>query len=66
MFKSVAAKLAHSSKVPVLAGNSRLQPLQEAIAAEKNLLQTCVRGPAQAALHNPDPRFQSPGTQHDL
>ena len=50
--KSVTAKLAHNSTIPALAlaGNPRLQPLQEAITAEKLLLQECVHGPAKAAL----------------
>ena len=58
MFKTAAKKLAHNSTIPALAGNSRLQPLQKAIAAEKVVLQSYVLSPAQAALI-PIPRFFS-------
>ena len=43
MFKSAVAKLAHSSTIPALAGNSDLRPLQEIIATEKLVLQSYVR-----------------------
>jgi hypothetical protein len=65
MFKTVAAKLAHNSTIPALAGNSDLKPLQEVIAAEKVVMQSCVRGPAPTALILTS-RFQSSETQHGL
>ena len=43
MFKSAVAKLAHSSTIPALAGNSDLRPLQEIITTEKLVLQSYVR-----------------------
>ena len=68
MLKSAAAKIAHNSTIPshALSGNPRLQPLQEAIAAEKLLLQKYVYNPAQAAL-TPTPVFslQTLGTIFD-
>ena len=63
MFKTVAAKIAHNSMIPALAGNfSRLQPLQEVIAAEKLVLQSYALGPVQTALISDPLSFQSPGT----
>ena len=43
MFKSAVAKLAHSSTIPALAGNSDLRPLQEIIATEKLVFQSYAR-----------------------
>ena len=44
MFRTAATKLAHNSTIPALAGNSDLKPLQEVIATEKLVLQSCVHG----------------------
>jgi len=38
MFKSAAAKLAHNSTIPSLAGNKALRPLQDLITAEKAII----------------------------
>ncbi len=38
MFKSAAAKLAHNSTMPALAGNKALRPLQDLITAEKAII----------------------------
>ena len=38
MFKSAAAKLAHSSTVSAIAGNKALRPLQDLITAEKVII----------------------------
>lgn len=65
MFKTAATKLAHNHMIPSLAGNPRLQPLQEVIAAEKLVLQSYVHSSAQTALI-PTPHFQSPETQHGI
>lgn len=48
MFKTAAKKLAHSATIPGLAGNPRLQPLQELIAAEKLVYQSYVHGPRKS------------------
>lgn len=38
MLKSAAAKLAHNSTIPALAGNKALRPLQDLITAEKAII----------------------------
>jgi len=38
MFKSAAAKIAHSSTLPSIGGNKDLRPLQDLIIAEKSVL----------------------------
>ncbi|KAF8504541.1 hypothetical protein F5888DRAFT_761267 [Russula emetica] len=43
MFKSAAAKLAHNSTIPSLAGNKALRPLQDLITAEKAIITSLVR-----------------------
>lgn len=43
MFKSAAAKIAHNTTIPALAGtNPDLRPLQDLITAEKSVLVSCV------------------------
>ena len=56
MFKTATAKLAHNAMIPALAGNSRLQPLQDVITAEKLVLQSYVHDPAKDGP-NPDLAF---------
>ena len=58
-------KLAHNSTIPALAGNSDLRPLQEVIATEKLVLQSCVYGFTSATLI-PTSSFQSSEAQHGL
>jgi len=65
MFKSAATKLAHNSTIPALAGNPELKPLQEVIATEKLVLQSCVHGSTPTTLI-PTPHFQPSETQHRL
>ncbi|KAH9965316.1 hypothetical protein BC827DRAFT_1183818 [Russula dissimulans] len=47
MLKSAAAKLAHNSTIPALAGNKALRPLQDLITSEKAIITSL----AQLSLH---------------
>jgi len=42
MFKTAAAKIAHNSTIPALAGNSDMRHFQDLINAEKVVLVSCV------------------------
>lgn len=65
MFKVAAAKLAHNSTLPSLAGNSDLKPLQEVIATEKAVLQSCAHRSTPIILILTF-RFQPSEAQHRL
>ncbi|KAH8996615.1 Eisosome component PIL1-domain-containing protein [Lactarius akahatsu] len=43
MFKSAAAKLAHNSTIPALAGNKDLRPLQDLITTEKAIVTSLAK-----------------------
>ena len=60
MFKNAAKRLA---TIPALAGNSRLQPLQELIAAEELILHSCVSASPPTVLTptSPPPAFSLQG-----
>ena len=66
MFKSAATKLAHNSTIPALAGNPDLKLLQEVIATEKLVLQSCVHSWLHTNHPFPTPSFQFPETQYGL
>ena len=66
MFKTAATKLAHNSTIPALAGNPDLKLLQEVIATEKLVLQSCVHPWLHTDHPFPTPSFQFPETQCGL